>query len=116
MDRTLTLSTNVYPAAARLKEELAEKGLTAVGMSIEAVAAGAKLLNRPIRFKIMKVDEGDIVCRQPGKIEKKKRNSPGHREQKQHGQDDFLVVRSDQVGYCAAAWSIRRKKKYIFTG
>ncbi len=59
MDRTLALIEKRIPATAEILEaELVEKGLTALDMSLEVVVAAAKLLNRPPRFKIVKIDQG----------------------------------------------------------
>lgn len=56
MDRALELIARRLPApAVELEEELARHGLTAVGMCLEAVAAGAKLLGRPEVFRIVRV-------------------------------------------------------------
>ena len=62
MDRALRLIAERLPcSAAQIEAELAEQGLTAVGMSIEAIAAGAKLLDRPVRFKVVKIDNSRLA-------------------------------------------------------
>ncbi len=56
MDRALELLARRLPApASELEEELARQGLTAVGMCLENVAAGAKLLGRAEVFRIVRV-------------------------------------------------------------
>ena len=60
MDRALALIADRLPCPAdRLEAELAKQGLTAIGMSIENVAVGARLLNRPVEFEIVNVQSGD---------------------------------------------------------
>ena len=58
------IAQGVPCSAAHIEAELAEQGLTAIGMSIEGVAAGAKLLGRPASFKIVKVQDGKGPPRQ----------------------------------------------------
>jgi hypothetical protein len=54
MDRALARIAERLPcSAARIEAELAEQGLTAIGMSLESIAVGAQLLGRPVRFKII---------------------------------------------------------------
>ncbi len=57
MDRALALIERKLPAPAdQLERLLAAEGLTRVGMSLEGVIAGARLLERPAGFRIQKVD------------------------------------------------------------
>jgi len=57
LDRTLALVAARLPCpAARLEAELVERRLTTVGMSAEAIAAGAKLLHRTIPFRVVWVN------------------------------------------------------------
>lgn len=64
MDRALALIEKRLPNAAdKIEAELAGQGMTAIGMPLESVAAGAKLLQRPLSFKIVKVDSGRLVVR-----------------------------------------------------
>ncbi len=59
MDRVLALIASRLPcSASELEAELAREGLTAVGMSIESVAIGARLLNRPVTFEVVNVRSG----------------------------------------------------------
>ena len=59
MDRALTLIISRLPCSAtQLEAELAEEGFTAVGMSIESVGVGARLLNRPVAFQVVNVHSG----------------------------------------------------------
>ena len=54
MDRALQLIADRLPApAAEIERELVERGLTAVGMSLESLATAARLLGRPARFQIV---------------------------------------------------------------
>ncbi|MBN1393848.1 MAG: hypothetical protein JW959_02300 [Pirellulales bacterium] len=56
LDGALKLIGRMLPApAARIETELADRGLTAVGMSLEAVAAAARLLGRPVPFELAAV-------------------------------------------------------------
>lgn len=64
MDRTLALVEKRLPCPAdKIEAELAQEGLTAIGMSLEGVATGAKLLERFLAFKIVKVDTGRLAVR-----------------------------------------------------
>ena len=56
MDRVLKLISEMLPApAARIEAELAGQGFTAIGMSLETVAAAARLLDRSVEFEIVAV-------------------------------------------------------------
>jgi hypothetical protein len=60
MDRALALIAERLPcSAAQLEAELAKLELTAIGMSLESVAIGSRLLNRPANFQIVNVESGD---------------------------------------------------------
>lgn len=62
MDRALILVAERLPcSAAKIETELAQQGLTAIGMSIESLLVGAKLLGRPIKFKIVTVEDGKSI-------------------------------------------------------
>jgi hypothetical protein len=64
MERALELIQRRLPCpAAEIEAELAEKGLTAIGMSLEGVATGAKLLGRPLGFRIVKVDRQRLAVK-----------------------------------------------------
>jgi len=57
MDRTLALIAKRLPASAdALEAELRHLGWTAVGLSLESVAVGAKLLDRAGGFCVVKLD------------------------------------------------------------
>jgi hypothetical protein len=59
MDGTLALISERIPcSAAELESELAKRGLTAVGMSIDNVAIGARLLGRLVEFQVVNVHGG----------------------------------------------------------
>ena len=64
MDRTLALVDRRLPCPAdKIEAELAQQRLTAIGISLEGVATGAKLLERPLSFKIVKVDNARLAVR-----------------------------------------------------
>jgi hypothetical protein len=64
MDRTLALIEKRLPCPAdQIEAELAQQWLTAIGMSLEGVATGARLLERPLSFKIVKIDTGRLAVR-----------------------------------------------------
>jgi hypothetical protein len=113
MDRTLILIDKRIPvAAAVLEAELVEKGLTAVGMSVQAVAAGANLLNRPIRFKIVKVDESKPRAGRGAKTTAKAKSAPG-KSAKKHQAIGYMAVRSDQVDAVPAIVEQAKKEVYF---
>jgi hypothetical protein len=90
MDRALALVAERLPvAAARIEAELAAEGLTAIGMSVESLATGAKLLHRPVRFRIVKIAD-----------------SPSHR-------DTRLVIHPDQLNAVLAAIDLAKKQIYF---
>jgi hypothetical protein len=69
MERALALIDQRLPCPAeRIEAELAQERLTAVGMSLEGVATGAKLLERPVSFSIVKIDGGRLAVR-PGQVD-----------------------------------------------
>jgi len=64
MDRVLALIERRLPCPAeRIEAELAQERLTAIGMSLEGVATGAKLLDRRVSFSIVKIDGGRLAAR-----------------------------------------------------
>ncbi len=91
MEQALALIHGRLPAAAQaLEEEIARHGLTAVGLSIESVVAGAKLLDRVANFKIVSLPNG----------------TGGDR-------DARLVVAPDQVGAVATIVDLAKKEVYF---
>ena len=91
MDQTLRLIAERLPcSAARIEAELAEQELTAVGMSLKSIAVGARLLGRPVRFKIVKIEDG--------------KTSPT---------DSRLVIRPDQFDAVLAAADAAKKEVYF---
>jgi len=61
-DRILKLIARRIPCSAdALEAELVERGLTRVAMSIESVAAGAKLLDRSVAFKVVKLEGKRLI-------------------------------------------------------
>jgi hypothetical protein len=113
MDRTLALIDKRIPEPAKILEaELIDTGLTTAGMTIQAVAAGAKLLHRPVKFKIVKVDEEKSL---PGRKSKsKKRSKP--REGK-HGinrmEKGYMAVRPEQANAVPAIVDQIKKEIYF---
>jgi hypothetical protein len=64
MDRTSALIQRRLPCPAdKLEAELARQGVTAIGMSLESVATGAKLLERPLALRIVKIDSRRLAVR-----------------------------------------------------
>ena len=64
LDRALAMIDDLVPCSAdRIEAELVAQGLTAIGMTIEAVAVGAKLLGRAVDFKVVKSETGRLVIR-----------------------------------------------------
>ncbi|MBN2476594.1 MAG: hypothetical protein JXB62_18430 [Pirellulales bacterium] len=64
MDRVLSLIDRRLPlAASEFEAEMAARGLTAIGMRLESVATGARLLDRPVTFKIVKLGTDRLVVR-----------------------------------------------------
>ncbi|HYW79540.1 MAG TPA: sigma factor-like helix-turn-helix DNA-binding protein, partial [Thermoguttaceae bacterium] len=68
MDRALaTVERRLPCSVAQLESELAAKKLTAVALPLESIAKGAKLLERSVDFKVVKVDSGKLAI-QPEQI------------------------------------------------
>lgn len=113
MDRTLDLIDKRIPAAAAVLEaELVEKGLSAVGMSMETVAAGAKLLNRPVRFKIVKADESKPPT--GSRAGKKTRTKlPPTKFDRKHKITGSMAVRPEQVDAVPAIADQAKKEAYF---
>ncbi len=66
LDRVLALVEKRLPCSTtRFEAELTEQKLTAVSMRMENVATAAKLLGRPVAFKIVKADTGRLAVRIP---------------------------------------------------
>ncbi|MHC4179124.1 MAG: sigma factor-like helix-turn-helix DNA-binding protein, partial [Planctomycetota bacterium] len=64
MDRTLALIEERLPCSVdKIEQQLARQGLTAIGMSLEGVATGAKLLGRPLSFRIVKINTRRLAVR-----------------------------------------------------
>jgi len=87
MERALALISNRLPCSAtQIETELAQQGLTAVGMSIESVAVGARLLDRPVAFQVVNV---------------------------RSGQEGRLVVQPDQIQAVMAAVDVAKRDVYF---
>jgi len=62
VDRTLgVLGERLPRSVAVLEREMKEAGLTAVGLRLEHVVAGARLLGRPVPFRIVTVGKGRLA-------------------------------------------------------
>ena len=93
LDQALALIAARLPCpAAQIEAEMVAQRLTAVGMSTEGVAAAAKLLARPVRFKTIRVPGG--TDDQPG--------------------DSRLVIRPDQLDAVLAIVD-RARRRSTFT-
>ncbi len=92
MDRVLALIADRLPCpAAHLETELIEQGLTAVGLSIENIAAAARLLGRPTPFEVVAVEPPPS----PGEI------------------DSRIVVGAEHVKSVAAVADLAKKEVYF---
>ena len=90
MDRALALVAERLPVAAvQIEAHLAAEGLTRIGLSIESLMVGAKLLGRPVGFRIVKITDGP---------------SPS---------DSRLVIRPDQLDAVLAAIDQAKKEVYF---
>ena len=89
MDQALAMIHARLPGpAAEIESELARRGWTAIGMPLESVATGARLLGRSADFRVVQ-------------IVPEEKNSP------------CLVVRSDQVNAVLAIVDAARKDVYF---
>ncbi len=89
MDRALALVEERLPAAAAdLEAELRQRGWTTVGMSLEGLATGAKLLGRRTDFRVVRIDP-------------------------ERKQGPRLAVRADQVQVAPAVADMAKKEVYF---
>ena len=94
MNRALALIHKRLPCAAvTLEKEFVKRGLTAIGMRLEGVATGAKLLGRRLSLRIVKVDPYKPGSPPP----------PGNR----------LAVRPEQVAATSAIVDLAKKEVYF---
>jgi hypothetical protein len=99
MERALTLIAQRLPcAASEVEADLTRQGLTTIGMSVESVAAGAKLLGRPADFKVIKIHDGKGPTRQAVEI------PPTDRR---------LVIRPDEAEAVPATVDLAKKQVYF---
>lgn len=113
MDQTLALIDKRVPAPAdKLEAELVEKGLTAIGISLEVVAAAAKLLDRAGRFKIVKIDQGKSLTGGRGKIKAKAKSVP-EKSAKKHMAKGCMAVRPEQVEAVQSIADLAKKEIYF---
>ena len=69
MDRALqTIAARLPCPAAALETELLQQKLTAIGMQLESMAAGAELLERAVPFRLVKIDGSRLAVR-PDQVE-----------------------------------------------
>ncbi len=115
MDRILALIDKRIPAAAEtIEAELLEKGLTALDMSLEVVSAAAELLNRPPRFKIVKIDQGKSPAAARKKIKAKLKSKPApEKSAHKHAAKDYMAVRPDQADAIQAIVDLAKKEIYF---
>jgi hypothetical protein len=93
MDRALAIIAACLPcSAAKIEAELAQQPLTAIGMSVESLMTGAKLLGRPIDFRIVTVEDS--------------KPSAG-------AADSRLLIRPDQFDAVLAAADLAKKEVYF---
>ncbi len=124
LDRALALIAARLPSsAAQIEAEMLDQGLTAVGLSTESIAAGAKLLGRPVRFKTIKVPSGSggekgaswtcrdesTECRSPFIAADASDPSPCS----SRPTDNRLVIRPDQLPAVLAVVDLAKKEVYF---
>jgi hypothetical protein len=98
LDQALALIGAKLPCpAVEIEAALAHEGLTAVGMTTESIAAGAKLMGRPVRFRVVKVPNEKAPSRAAA--------SPPR--------DGRLVIRLDQSDAVLAIVDLARKEAYF---
>lgn len=113
MDQALALIDKLLPAPAHdIEAELAEKGLTAVGMSLQVLAVAAKLLGRPPNFKIVKIDLRKSIPGKPEKIKSTPKHAP-EKSAKKHPAKHCMAVRPDQVDAVQAIADLAKKEIYF---
>jgi len=112
LDRALALVAARLPcSAARLEAELIDARLTSVGMSIEALAAGAKLLGRAVHFKVVKIEgeKGASPDRaKPGRSRESAADRPATLPS-----DNRLVIAPDQLDVVLATVDLAKKEIYF---
>ncbi len=101
MDRALSLAAELLPCpAAKIEAELVEQGLTAIGMSLDRLAAGARLLGRSVPFEIVRIED-----------DRNGRRSKASRERL--AVDNRLAIRPGQFGAAMAAVDAAKKAVYF---
>ena len=106
LTRTLKLIHDALPApAAQIEAELTRRGLTAIGMGLEAVAVAARLLGKPVEYQLVAVPVE--VSSTP--------SIPAHSKTKQGGiiRDDRLAVRHGQEQVVAVTLDVAKKDAYF---
>ncbi len=105
MDRVLKLISEMLPApAARIEAELAGQGFTAIGMSLETVAAAARLLDQSVEFEIVAVHPDN----RPKTASAKRKGRATH-----NVADGRLAVRPGQEKAVTAAIDLAKKEAYF---
>ena len=112
-DQALALIDKRLPAPAHeLEAELAQKGLTAIGMSLEVLAEAANLLGRSAGFKIVKIEQAKSPP--PKKIKSKAPpNPPPQKRGKKPAAPGRIAVRPDQVEAVQAIADLAKKEVYF---
>jgi hypothetical protein len=101
MDRALELIAERLPcSAAQIEAELAEQGLTAIDASLDRIAAGARLLGRPVQFKVVRIED-----EKKGGMYSTCRNGTTA--------DDRLVIHPNQLAAVLAAVDLAKKEVYF---
>ncbi len=120
LDRALALVAARLPCpAARLEAELVHERLTTVGMSIEAVAEGARLLGRTLRFKVLRIEGEKRVSPDRGQPGGSRKSAAGRSAESGASppsalpSDNRLVVAPDQLGAVPAAVDLAKKEIYF---
>lgn len=115
MDRALALIAGRVPCpATQIEAELVERGLTSIGMSIENVAIGARLLGRPVGFRTVAVQSR----RRGEKVKRPKGGRPTLSEGQRlatnsAGRDSRLVVLPNQAAAVPVSVDLIRKEIYF---
>lgn len=112
MDRALALIEAMLPAAAaEIEAALVEQRLTAIGMTIESIAVGAHLLDRPVPFKTITLPGDERGARATARTKASK--IPPQSMPAVSLPDARLVVRPRQVEGVGTVVDLARKEVYF---
>ncbi|MGW8256373.1 MAG: sigma factor-like helix-turn-helix DNA-binding protein [Thermoguttaceae bacterium] len=113
LDRTLALIEKRIPVSvALIEEELRKKGITAVGMTVEAIGASAELLKRKVNFQVVKVEERRYFAWNRTKTSAKSRSATD-RGKRRDSQTGAVVVRPEQAPVVEMLVDQARKKIFF---